>query len=252
MDSLSQVGDDRSKILTRQEVSRLLGDEIINPFVYSEEQRHPWSIHESQQLDCPLLRIWDNKSGSQPDGDDRMLSRLPNKPLDTEQARKDSLATHLDHRDWTPTPYISFTTSASAIEDLARWRTTRRRGVQTLTVIDPAARLRTGLPILDVAAEMEYYCIPDPYKKGSKYYVNHYVCLWEVNEEEIVGHYGWEELAKTTNWYDEIVMPTFRKFSGRRRSDAASIRASAFDMSTMMEGLPSKFLSFVSIYVANH
>jgi hypothetical protein len=51
------------------------------------------------------------------------------------------------------------------------------RGLQTLAVIDSAARLRTGLPILDVAAEMEYYCILDPYKKGSKYYVNHYVCL---------------------------------------------------------------------------
>ncbi|KAF2676857.1 hypothetical protein K458DRAFT_320966, partial [Lentithecium fluviatile CBS 122367] len=127
-----------------------------------------------------------------------------------EQARKDSLAIHLDHKDWTPTPYISFTKSASAIEDLATLRISRRRGVQTLTVIDPATRLRSGLPILNVAAAMEYYRIPDPYMRGSQYYIDHYVCLWEVTKEEIVSHYEWEELVETTNWYDEIIMPAFR------------------------------------------
>jgi hypothetical protein len=246
MSKIMEASDNRSRILTRQEVSRLLGDGVLNPFVYSEEQHHRWSVNEAQQLDRPLLRIWDINSGSQPDKNNRMLSRLRNKSLDTEQARKDSLAIHLDHRVWTPTPYISFTISASAIEDLAMWRMSRRRGHQTLTVIDPAARLRTGLPILDVAAEMKYYCIPDPYKKGSQYYVNHYVCLWEVTGEEVVDHYDWEELAKTTNWYDKIVMPTFRKFSERKRPGAAPIRASAFDMSTMMEGLASKFFFFLA------
>ncbi|KAI1562989.1 hypothetical protein PtrEW7m1_010748 [Pyrenophora tritici-repentis] len=188
MDPLSQADDDKLRILTRRKVSQLLGDKIINPFIYPEEQRHPWSVNKSQELDCPLLRIWDIMSGSQPDEDNRMLSRLPNQPLNTEQARKDSLAIHLDHKNWTPTPYTSFTKSASAIGELAKLRMSRKRGVQTLTVIDPAVRLRSGLPILDVAAEMEYYCIPDPYKKGSKYYIDHYVCLWEVTAEEIVGH----------------------------------------------------------------
>ena len=216
VDSLSSAGHNRSGALTRQKVSQLLGADIINPFIRSEEQRHPWSLNESQQLDCPLLRIWDYFSGSQPDDNGRMLSRLQDEPLITEQARKTSLAIHLDHRNWTPTPYISFTTSASATEDLSRLRTWRRRGAQTLTVIDPAVRLRKGLPILDVPAEMQHYCIPDPYNRGSKYYVDHYVCLWEVTEEEIVGHYEWEELVRTANWYEEVILPAFHEFGKRK------------------------------------
>jgi hypothetical protein len=56
----------------------------------------------------------------------RMLLRLPNESLDPGQARKDSPATHLDHQDWTPTPYISFTMSASAIEHGTRTSDPRR------------------------------------------------------------------------------------------------------------------------------
>jgi hypothetical protein len=252
MDPLSQADDDRLRFLTRRRVSQLLGDDIINPFIHSVQQRHPWSVNKSQELDSPLLRIWDVMSGSQPDEDNDMMSRSPNQPLDTEKARKDSLAIHLDHKKWTPTPYISFTTSASAIEDLATFRMSRRQSSQTLTVIDPAVRLRSGLPILDVAAEMEYYCIPDPYSRGGKYYTDHYVCLWMVTEEEIVGHYEWEDLAKTTNWYDEVIIPELRNFRGRKRPESAPTCASAFDMSTMMEGLSSKLLTYVTIYAANY
>jgi hypothetical protein len=172
-----------------------------------------------------------------------MLSRSPNQRLDTEKACKDFLATHLDHKNRTATPCISFTKSASAIEDLAKFRMSRRRGDQTLTVIDPIARLKSGLPILDVAAEMEYYRISDPYNSGGRYYIDHYVCLWGVTEEDIVSHYEWEELVKITNWYEEVIIPAFRKLSERRRPESAPTRASVFDMSTMIGGLPSKFLN---------
>jgi hypothetical protein len=196
---VSRASNDRSAPLTRRKVAQLLGPDTINPFVPPEEQRHPWSVDRTQELEYPLLRIWDMKSGSQPNKENRMLSRWPDQPLNTEQARKNSLATHLNHKLWQPTPYISFTRSASAIEDLAAWRSVKR-GDQTLTTINPATRLRIGLPILDVVKEMDHYDIPDPYDKGSKYYINHYVCLWEVTEEEIIGHYDWQELSKTTNW----------------------------------------------------
>jgi hypothetical protein len=42
--------------------------------MHSEEQLHPWSVNKFQELDGPLLRIWDVKSGSQLDEDNRMLS----------------------------------------------------------------------------------------------------------------------------------------------------------------------------------
>lgn len=168
MDPSSRADDDGSTgVLTRQKASQLLGADLIHSFIQVEEQRHPWTVKKSQELDCPLLRIWDCMSGSQPDEGNRMLSRSLNQPLDTEQARKTSLAIHLHHKNWTPTPYISSTKSANAIEDLATFRSERDRGVQTLTIIDPATRLRNGLPILDVAAEMVFYSIPDPYQRGS-------------------------------------------------------------------------------------
>ncbi|PVH92835.1 hypothetical protein DM02DRAFT_698295, partial [Periconia macrospinosa] len=99
----------------------------------TEEKCHPWSVNifqgfYSPLLRCPLLRIWDYCSGSQPGEYNRMLSRSPNQPLDTKEARETPLTTHFDHGDWIPTPYISFTRSASAIEELTAYRINRRQG----------------------------------------------------------------------------------------------------------------------------
>lgn len=141
-----------------------------------------------------------------------MMSRAPEMRLDNPESRKASLAKHLDHRNWTPGPYISFTNSSTTIENLAQMRVDKR-GPQTLTVIDPNNRIRNGLPVLDIAVEMDHYDIPDPYGKSKEYYVNHYVCLWQVTKAEIVGHWGWSSLADNKNWYREIIIPAFEKFT---------------------------------------
>jgi hypothetical protein len=107
-------------------------------------------------------------------------------------------------------------------------------GVQYLTVIDPKTRLMNGLPVLDVAAEMEYYSIPDPYKKEKEYYLSSYVCLWEVAKEEVVGHWEWDDLATNKDWYEEIIVPAFNKYREERDS------ASTFDMSEVMQSLPGR------------
>lgn len=142
------------------------------------------------------------------------MSRAPNKALDTAEVRRESLAIHLDHGEWTiPTPYISFTSSADALEELARKRDRKgNRGRQTLTVIDPSTRISNGLPTLDIAAEMEHYSITDPYCQGNRYYINHYVCVWEVTPDEIVDHWDWDELSDSVNWYEDIIMPEFNRF----------------------------------------
>ncbi|XP_014550189.1 hypothetical protein COCVIDRAFT_116175 [Bipolaris victoriae FI3] len=238
----SRACDDNLVTLTREKILQLLGANIVNPFMRSEEERHPWQVSDTQKLDFPLLRIWDANSGSNPNMDGHMLSRSPRLPLITEQDRKDFLATHLNHGIWEPTPFISFTKSASAIENLGKERSAKR-GNQTLTVIDPATRLKNSLPILDIAAEMEHYDIPDPYNKGMEYYVDHYVCLWEVAAEEIVGHYEWEELADNKDWFDDIIAPDFRKFRREKKSQSTSTRLSAFDMSTVIESLSAARIS---------
>jgi hypothetical protein len=177
-----------------------------------EEDIHPWQAGSAPTLQMPLLRIWDQFSGSQPTGEGQMISRAPDMRLDNAESRRDSLAKHLDHSKWIPGPYVSFTTSPTAIESLAQWRLVKR-GTQTLTVLRPVERIRNNLPILDVAAEMDHYDIPDPYGNKRQYHVKHYVCLWQIEKAEIVGQWNWTRLSENKNWYQEIIMPAFEKFT---------------------------------------
>ena len=181
-------------VMNHHKVSTLLSPESKTVFE-TEEQLHSWDTGRSQTFDRPLLRIWDRCSGSQPDKNKCMVSRAPRQRLDTIESRKTSLTTHLNHKEWTPTPYISFTISPAAIQELAALRSQlKNRGVQNLIVIDPNIRLRNQLPVLDVAAEMDHYNILDPYGKSNQYYANHYVCLWKVTEREVVGRWQWDDL----------------------------------------------------------
>lgn len=104
---------------------------------------------------------------------DLMMSRAPHQRLDTEKSRKTPLAIHIYHKVWEPTPYISFRTSPSAIQDLADWRT-QRRGAQTLAIINPDARIAAGLPILDTGAEIDHYRITG---KSNEY------CILSISSE---------------------------------------------------------------------
>jgi hypothetical protein len=124
---------------------------------------------------------------------------------------------HIDHGNRVPTPFISFTTSPWAFKDLADKRKVNRES-QSLIVVDPKVRQEAGLPILDVLAEVTHYGIGDLYGNGYRYCRNHYVCLWEVSGEELVGRWHWDELDRNPDWYNEIVMPAFREF---RRNNAA-------------------------------
>ncbi|KIW12277.1 hypothetical protein PV08_09554 [Exophiala spinifera] len=179
---------------------------LLRTVFQPEEDRHPWRGRR-QPFDRPLLRLWDGQSGSQPDPNGRMRSREGRGRLDSFRSRKDSLTIHINHRNWTPTPYISFTDSSSEIESLARLRTRRGRGPFTLTVIDPDKRVRNGLPVLNVRDEMEEYNVPDPY--ASVEYNDHYICLWEVTADEFVGNWNYNDLIIHKNWLQEIIIPAF-------------------------------------------
>lgn len=58
---------------------------------------------------------------------------------------------------------------------------------------------------------MDHYGVKDPYGKSNQYYIHHYVCLWEVPEQEIIGHWEWNDLAPNENWYNDIILPAFRE-----------------------------------------
>jgi hypothetical protein len=211
-------------LLNRDTVLRLLR-QPGNPFVVEDLERS-WSDNRFPPFEMPFLRIWDCCSGSQPDSEDRMKSRASRQRLDTRESRKNSLATHINHKIWEPTPYISFTTSPTAIHKLADWRA-NRRGPQTLTVVDPNTRIANGLPILDVCAEMDHYGINDPYEESNQYYIDHYLCLWEVTRREIIGHWEWTDLVANEQWYHEIILPAFKEHTISRPLEEETLGLSA-------------------------
>jgi hypothetical protein len=58
---------------------------------------------------------------------------------------------------------------------------------------------------------MDHYEVKDPYGKSNQYYINHYLCLWEVTGQEIIGHWEWADLVAKEQWYDETILPAFQK-----------------------------------------
>jgi hypothetical protein len=43
----------------------------------TEDEKRPWISNHFEPFEIPFLRIWDCYSGSQPDDENRMLSRAP-------------------------------------------------------------------------------------------------------------------------------------------------------------------------------
>jgi len=130
--------------------------------------------------------------------------------LDNEEIRTKTLETHIHHKIWEDTPYISFTNSPQSLEELANCRRTRiGRSLQRIVVVDPRVRIELGLPILDCGAEMSQYQVKAPY--GRDYWQNHYLCLWEVTPAEVVGIWEWDDLRRSTSWYKDVIVPAVRQ-----------------------------------------
>jgi hypothetical protein len=72
-------------------------------------------------------------------------------------------------------------------------------------VIDPRTRIELGLPILHCGVEMDHYQVKAPYKRD--YWQNHYLYLWEVTPAEVVNIWEWDELQRSTNWSEDIIIP---------------------------------------------
>ncbi|KAG8359709.1 hypothetical protein FVEN_g2522 [Fusarium venenatum] len=139
-------------------------------------------------------------------------------PLSTSQARRSTLQTHIRNNIWEPTPYISFTSSPEALESSANFRRTRPyRENQTVVVIDPVVRLEAKRPVINYGDEIRYYSIDVPYNLYKKELDNHYICLWEVKAEEVVGRWSWDDLSLNPNWYEDIVLPAMRNFREKRQ-----------------------------------
>ncbi|KAE8164175.1 hypothetical protein BDV40DRAFT_298663 [Aspergillus tamarii] len=180
----------------------------------TEEEIHPWYQASRVVLSQPLLRTWDVHSAVQPTSTNCMYSRCPCQLLDTFEARALSLAIHAHDNNQTPTAYISFTACARVAQRLALTRA-RTRGSQILTVINPRVRAAHGRYLISTVSEMHYYGVRDPHEMSYQDYQDEYLCLWVVEEEEVVGHWEWDELAEVDDWYEAIILPAFREHDER-------------------------------------
>lgn len=177
----------------------------------------PGSVFD-ELWDCPHLRTYDVVSGSPPHRiDGRMLARNGKMRLDTENTRTETLSKHTDHTTRVDTPYISFTNRPQSLRELAIWRETRNRGDQRIVVVDPRVRFELRLPIIRYSKKMTYYSFEPPYI--GDYWRDHYLCLWEVTPEEVVGVWYWDDLRRERNWYEEIIMPAVNQYREKRHSN---------------------------------
>lgn len=93
-----------------------------------------------------------------------------------------------------------------------------------------------------MVAEMDYYKVLDPYKEKYAYYEDEYLCLWQVDAAEIVGHWDWNELCKNPRWDYVTILPAFRKFRRKQSlADGGSLTSDTCRLMDSIERLSPKF-----------
>jgi hypothetical protein len=222
---------------------------LLQPLPLTEEVIHPWHTqpavsHRSREWVIPLMRVRDWLTDDEPDPETGIMrSRAHRATLRTAAERKNALTIHLNHANWTATPFLSFSSSPSAIWEIAEFRRQpeRGRGAQTITVINPDARTHAGLPTISVAQAMKDYRVDFPAHYWKKTYDKDYhLCLWEVSREEIVGHYEWDTLRNNPDWYQEIILPAYQDHERRRiREHTRTVNVDLPAPNSSAHGLPA-------------
>jgi hypothetical protein len=240
-------------ILSKTTASALLHSDGLNPF--DEERFHPWRPNittgphnpfcdyaPQTTFTQPFLRRWDHYSGSHPDEQGRMQARDSRRRLHTRAVRVETLTWHANYQNWEhDTPFVSFASSQSRLTDFMNSRNWKVES--TLTVVNPNVRIARRLPMINMGAEMRHYNVLDPYDRDYAYYDDEYLHLWEVTPEEIVGHWDWDELSQNPEWYEEVVLPAFRRHDEEFLEGMAV--QDGFDMTSMQDALPGKFSTYV-------
>lgn len=83
---------------------------------------------------------------------------------------------------------------------------------------------------------MDYYEIPNPYGESNSYYTDHYICLWEVTDDETIGHWEWDDLSQNDRWYEEIILPAFIEHD--KRALASPLNEGVFNLESILDVLP--------------
>jgi hypothetical protein len=151
---------DSDMVLTRETPKRLLEDPGLTSLLDSEEKRRPWAKHWNWIIrdandgiltglynNSILMRCYDRVSGG-PDEYGRMQARGARMLLDTHERRRDTLTMHADYMTRDDTPYISFTDSPQALQELADKRQDegRRGDRQDIVVVVHESESNSACP----------------------------------------------------------------------------------------------------------
>ncbi|PYH96509.1 hypothetical protein BO71DRAFT_439468 [Aspergillus ellipticus CBS 707.79] len=202
---LPDIKSDTTNLLTRDE------DNILE----DEEAFHTWT-QLSTGLTYPLLMTQNHDCSNIHHKGEGMLSGSPDAHLSNAETRTGHLTRHMNAspnaRATTKGPFLHFTLDPDRLSDIASSLGSRTGKAQTITVISPLVRAVVGLPVLNLEDELWYYEVELPGGKVAyRAYDEDFLCLWQITEPEIVGHWEWEDLKGIEGWYGKIVMPAFKK-----------------------------------------
>lgn len=197
---------------------------------------HPWGVTlPSLQFPTgPCFRAWDHRSQSQIlNYKQGFLSGASDSLLFDYASRQAALKDHADHGNRRKTPFISVTPSiheiAWRVNKLKQKRRHKSHGGFNIKVslINPYARLQSGMPMLKMSDELRYYglqCIMNESKRP--YYVNEILMPFHIAPEEIIITYTWRTIEATMKderisleqWYKRHAMADFRKHEEDRKA----------------------------------
>ncbi|KAL9108621.1 MAG: hypothetical protein Q9227_006567 [Pyrenula ochraceoflavens] len=204
-----------------------------------EEDIHPWGVTPASlhALGKPLLRIWDQASQSQLQyceygnqimySEEGFLAGASDAKLIKNESRWTALDDHANWGNRRKTPFISTSTS---IKEIA-WRASKLKDRHhkakgafngKLSLINPHARVASGMTMLRMQDEMLYYKVPGHAPRD--YYANEVLMLFRIAPEEIIRTYGWLEIedALTSDsinieqWYEKYAMAEFTSHEDER------------------------------------
>ncbi|RDW93806.1 uncharacterized protein DSM5745_01128 [Aspergillus mulundensis] len=92
---------------------------------------------------------------------------------------------------------------------------------RVVSVINPNVSREMRRHVLDVEAQARHYNLDGKATRKHDVYAKYrgwYFYEENVTPDEIVGHWKWDDLAKNECWYEDVIMPAFKKHDEEYRA----------------------------------
>ena len=89
-----------------------------------------------------------------------------------------------------------------------------------------------------------------PYERNGQYYHDECLCLWQVTAAEIVGYWAWNDLENDKDWYQNIILPAFQRFTKPAAASGVTGEVDTInDLQSSFADLSGMFIILASVYV---